>query len=474
MPSIVSGLAAHLLRITTTPAGESTLPTWIVVSLATLAGIQPPQGSKPGSINESLVWRAVTAYQAATGRRGQASVAAAWQKASDGTQAVLVLPQPQDEMQRQALLKLESLVQSTTINHPRLAPVFQTAFSQGYPYVAARLGQSAEALTKRFGLPMDPEQALRMTQQVAEALEYAHHRGLIHGSLGLDDILVTDSGQLTVLGVGVEQLRHLLEPQGPANVSTLASPEVVAGEEADARADVFAVGALLYVLLTGKMPAAGKPVALSQDIPAVPPAVDAVLTKSLAADPGDRYPDIFEMSRDLRMAIHSPRSSTKRMAPAKAAVKAAGSTAPPAGGPAKVVSHLLPAISGFPESLPMPVVDVAVFDQPLEMPEVASVEAVVMPIAPSMPKVDWNGLLRPVDLSTYGGLTIEIPHDPGLVLPIDPMLAAIQAVRAVESRPPSRKKPVPQPAPAAAKGTAATSQATQPQPSSKPKRKSKQ
>ena len=121
-----------------------------------------------------------------------------------------MLPQPQDELQRQALLKLESLVQSTTINHPRLAPVFQTAFSQGYPYVAARLGQSAEALTKRFGLPMDPEQALRMTQQVAEALEYAHHRGLIHGSLGLDDILVTDSGQLTVLGVGVEQLRQLL------------------------------------------------------------------------------------------------------------------------------------------------------------------------------------------------------------------------------------------------------------------------
>ena len=85
---------------------------------------------------------------------------------------------------------------------------------------------------------------------------------------------------------------------------------------------MFAVGALLYVLLTGKMPAAGKPVALSQDIPAVPPAVDAVLTKALAADPVDRYPDLFVMSRELRTAIHSPRSSTKRMAPTKAAVKA--------------------------------------------------------------------------------------------------------------------------------------------------------
>jgi len=172
---------------------------------------------------------------------------------------------------------------------------------------------SAEAVTKRFGLPMDPEQAMRMTQQVAEALEYAHHRGLIHGSLGLDDVLVTENGKLTVLGVGVEQLRRLLEPQGSPVLSTLAPPEVVAGAAPDARADVFAVGALLYILLTGKMPALGKPVALSQDLPAVPRAIDAVLTKALAVDPDERYPDLFEMSRELRMAIHSPRSATKPM-----------------------------------------------------------------------------------------------------------------------------------------------------------------
>ena len=141
---------------------------------------------------------------------------------------------------------------------------------------------------------------------------------------------------------------------------------------------------------------------------------------------------------------------------------------------AKAASQPLPAISGFPDSLPMPVVDVAVFGQPLEMPEVASVEAVVMPIAPSMPKVDWDSLLRPVDLSVYGGLTIELPHDPGLVIPIDPMLAAVQAVRAVENRPSSRKRSAPQQSPPAPKGTAAASKSTQPQPSSKPKRKSKQ
>jgi len=156
------------------------------------------------------------------------------------------------------------------------------------------------------------------------------------------------------------------------------------------------------------------------------------------------------------MAIHSPRSATKPMAPGKPAAKAASSMASSTGGRTKVASQPPPAISGFPESLPiMPVVDVAVFDQPLEMPEVASVEAVVMPIAPSMPKVDWDSLLRPVDLSAYGGLTIE---------------AAVQAVRAVENRPPSRKRPVPQQTSAAPKGTAA---ASQPQPSSKPKRKSK-
>ncbi len=463
MTGPLRGLAAYLLRVSTTPAGESTLPAWAVGFLAALAGVQPPQSAKPGSVYQSLVWQAVTMYQSASSRRGQAPPPGAWQTSADGTQAVQVLPAPQNDQQRQALLQLESLVQSTTINHPHLAPIFQTAFSQGYPYLAARLGPSAQALTKRFGLPMDPEQALRITLQVAETLEYAQHRGLIHGSLNLDDILVNERGQLTVLGVGVEQLRRLLGAAATPSSTTLAPPEVRAGEQADARADVFAVGALLFVLLTGKLPAAGKPVALAAEIPAVPPAVDAVLTKALAADPNDRYADLFEMSRALGLAIHSPKAPPKRPSPPQPLGNPAERARPSAPNDGQPPRQPVQPISGFPEPLPLPVVDISVFESPLEMPETLAMSAVAMPVAVPVPQVDWDSLLRPVDLSTYGGLLIELPHESAGAA-ADPMLAAVQAVRAVEARPPKPRpgKPPRQPTIAAPAATPAPAQPSAP------------
>lgn len=463
------GLAAYLLRVSTTPAGESTLPAWAVGFLAAMAGVQPPQGNKPGSVYQSLVWQAITRYQSASGRQGQAP--AAWQTSADGTQTVQVLPPPQSEEQRLALLQLESLVQSTTINHPHLAPIFQTAFSQGYPYLAARLGPTAQALTRRFGLPMDPEQALRITLQVAETLEYAHHRGLVHGSLSLDDIFVNERGQLTVRGVGMEQLRRLLGADGAPSSSALAPPEVRAGEAADARTDVFAVGALLFILLTGKPPAAGKPVALPAEIPAIPPALNAVLTKALAAHPDDRYADLFEMSRELGLAIRSPKPHLKRSTapqPTARPVERARSAGP--GGDQPIHQPAQP-ISGFPDPLPLPLVDMAVFDRPLEMPETLSAVGAAMPPATPMPKVDWDSLLRPVDLSAYGGLVIELPRESGESVAPDPMLAAVQAVRAVEAKPPrpKRSKPPQQPARAAQTTTPARALPSALRPKRKPK-----
>jgi serine/threonine-protein kinase len=190
------------------------------------------------------------------------------------------------------------------------------------------------------------------------------------------------------------------------------------------------VGALLFVLLTGKMPTAGKAVTLSQELPVLPPALDAVLTKALASDPADRYADLFAMSHDLSMATRSPRAAVKPPA------SPPGKTPRSAASRARAASQPAPAISGFPEPMPMPAIDMAIFDQPLQMPEIASAVATAMPAPPPVPTVDWDSLLQPVDLSVYGGLAIELPHDEGVAAAPDPMLAAVQAVRSVDSRPP--------------------------------------
>jgi serine/threonine protein kinase len=313
---------------------------------------------------------------------------------------------------------------------------------------------------------MDPNQALRIAEQAISALEYAHYRGVIHGSLSLDDILVGANGRLTVLGVGVSQLQQLLGAPPAAASNALTPREVRAGEQPDARADVFAIGALLFVLLTGKMPSMGKPVTLSQDIPGLPPEVDAVLTKALAADPSDRYADLFEMSAALRVAPRSSKPAARR--PASTARESGKATGAPVR-PATETTAMPALLSGFPEALPMPEIDIAVFDQPHQMPEIAAAVALAMPLPPPMPTVDWDSLLRPVDLNAFGGLSIQIPVDQGLTAPPDPMLAAVQAVHSVENRPPKagRGKPLMQhPTAVSSQKSVQVAQPPQAQPSS--------
>jgi hypothetical protein len=106
----------------------------------------------------------------------------------------------------------------------------------------------------------------------------------------------------------------------------------------------------------------------------------------------------------------------------------------PAHSAAKPASSQSAFLKDFPEALPMPEIDIAVFDQPLQIPEIAQAVAVAMPSPPPIPVVDWDSLLRPIDLSAFGGLSIEVPVDQGLTAPPDPMLAAAQAVRSVETK----------------------------------------
>ena len=239
------------------------------------------------------------------------------------------------------------------------------------------------------------------------------------------------------------------------------------------RTDVFAMGALVYVLLTGRVPAAGQQIQLSHSIPAVPVAVDGVLTKALAVNPEERYPSLLEMNRDLRVALRAPRAVTRPSTPAPRRVEAAHGpqiavlalrwpqraqrpTRPPATTP-----------DGFPEQLPMPDIDFSSLNQALEMPAVEAWVKIEIPPAPEIPKVDWAELLHLVDVSAYSSEIISLPYAAAETLAPDPMVAAAMAVKATEQTQQSRQRAARQPAEtaprpqsrAAAQQTATPSQA---------------
>lgn len=420
MAGSLSGIASQILQATTSPGGQSILPRFMIRPLAVLATTDS-SGRQGKGVSDALVREAIVLFDASR-KRGQTSdrTVPGWRVSSDVAQAVQVLPPPIDELQLRTLARVGRRVQELTLNHPRLTPILEAAVREGYPYLVAQLGQGFEQLSRRAGLPMEPRQAFQITDQVMDALKYAHYVGFVHGALSLDDVLVNDRGVVSVLGVGLAQLRSLVDAETQIKSSPLLAPEAVSNQPVGTPADVYATGALLFVLLTGQAPKAGQTVRISHSVPDVPPSVDAVLTRALAVDPADRYPDILSLSHALRMAMHSAR---RHRTPAPAQPAGDRSTRPG--------TRDSKRITGFPEPLPMPVPDVSVFTEVLQMPTFESLPVVEMPVIPQIPVIDWNALLQPVDVSKYSNSRIELPDFTDLDF-VDPLYAAAKAARDAE------------------------------------------
>lgn len=377
-------------------------PRWLMKPLQFLA----PDSIQDAKIRQverrAWVQKAVSAFRQLMRRQGLDLLASSWQMAPDGVQAIRVLRQIADLDRQDSLLSLGRQIQMTTLSHPGLAPLVEMAFYEAYPYVITRLRAGAHPLSEDVGQPMALKRAFRLAGQVSDALQYLHYRGLFHGALSPDDIFVDQSGNPQVAGVGIEQVRRLLQVTERPAPTALTSPEVAQGGAPDARSDVYAVAALICLLLTGRPPVPGRPTHVAQQYPAIPPALDEILTKALAANPDERYPSLIDMNRALRPTIYSLRPVSTR--PAMTAAPHLAPAAPREHKPAAREQRPPPParvsvpVFGFPEPLDFPQIDLGVLAEALVMPEIVVMDTIQIPPAPAIPEVNWDALLRPIDL----------------------------------------------------------------------------
>ncbi|GER81701.1 hypothetical protein KTAU_03390 [Thermogemmatispora aurantia] len=224
------------------------------------------------------------------------------------------------------------------LDHPHILPIYDFGEQLGYPYLISPYvtdGSLAHVL-KRDGR-CAPSYALEVLQQVAAGLDYAHARGIVHRALKPANIVLQgDEHHVTVAGFGLVdllQLRgvrrvehpylHLLNLAGTFLGSPeYLAPEVVLGQQqVDARADIYALGIILYELLSGKPPFTGndsleialqhvkQPVpALRNLCPSLPPEIDEVLSQALARDPARRFPSAEAFVTAYARALRRERS----------------------------------------------------------------------------------------------------------------------------------------------------------------------
>jgi TRAP transporter TAXI family solute receptor len=187
------------------------------------------------------------------------------------TVAIKVLAKQDEDASARLLQEARA---ASALNHPHICTIYEVGEHEGQAFIVMEHveGQSLSALVPADGLP--PESVIRYGTQIADALAHAHERGIVHRDLKSANVVITPEGRAKVLDFGlaarmpqadVEAVTKTQEalPHAGMLVGTLAymAPEVLRGEAATARSDIWALGVLLYEMASGRLPFGGETVA---------------------------------------------------------------------------------------------------------------------------------------------------------------------------------------------------------------------
>jgi len=203
--------------------------------------------------------------------------------------------------------------------HPGIIAVFDVGEDPetSDPYIVMEYieGVTLRELLASKGKKLPVHDALRIAQELAEALDYAHAQGVVHRDIKPANILVTKDGQAKIGDFGIAQLdlTHMTLPGRVLGTPAYMSPEQLEGEHVDGRSDLFSLGAILYSALTGYNPFQGNsattvcfkvanhdPLQVTALDAELPHELDAIITRALAKNPDERYQRGMELADDLR------------------------------------------------------------------------------------------------------------------------------------------------------------------------------
>src|SRR4051794_18032404 len=229
---------------------------------------------------------------------------------------------------------------AAAIDHPNVIPIYYTGEYEGALYIAMRYveGSDLRTLVRAAG-PLDPERAANIVAQVASALDAAHERGIVHRDVKPANVLLGSSEHvyLTDFGLTKRIASQSAQTHTGGWVGTLGfvAPEQIRGERVDARADIYALGCLLFHMLAGGPPYQrdsdeatlwahlhDDPPSLRASVPDAPPALQAVVDRALAKEPDDRWQSTGDLGRAALAAVG------RAQAPRGERVVARGAAAP--------------------------------------------------------------------------------------------------------------------------------------------------
>jgi serine/threonine protein kinase len=194
-----------------------------------------------------------------------------------------------------------------SLDHPNVVPLYEAGEDGGTIYIATRWVEGTELGTMiNDDGPLDPNQAARITAQLAAALETAHEKGLVHRDVKPSNVILTAEGHAYLTDFGLvkraETAPGLTRADQMLGTVDYVAPEQIEGSEADARGDIYSLGCVLYEMLTGQPPFGdqrggmakmwaqvnAEPRPVRERRGDVPPALEDELRRAMAKDPDAR------------------------------------------------------------------------------------------------------------------------------------------------------------------------------------------
>jgi serine/threonine protein kinase len=204
------------------------------------------------------------------------------------------------------------------LSHPAIVTIYDVGRDGNVAFIAMELVEGKDLRDLIRDVSLKPAQSVAIAASVAEALGYAHERGVVHRDIKPGNIMVLAEDRVKIMDFGIARLH---EPMVKTQTGVMLgspqymAPEQIMGQEIDQRADIFSLGLVLYEMLTGAKPFQGEDIPElmfkvanmpatppSHIAPDLPPVIDYIVARALKKKADERYASAAEFAKDLREA----------------------------------------------------------------------------------------------------------------------------------------------------------------------------
>jgi len=277
--------------------------------------------------------------KAELGRGGMATVYHGYDPRFEREVAVKVLPSELLHSDPQFKLRFEREAKIIAqLEHPSIVPVYDVGDEEGQPYFVMRYMNGLSLSEKIKAKVMSIEEAAKILGQIAPGLDEAHNKGIVHRDLKPSNILFDSKGTPYISDFGIAKLSQAqasnVTGSGIIGTPAYMAPEQASGETVDGRSDIYALGIILFEMLTGKQPyEADTPMGvaikhITDPVPQIlianpnlPPEADVIIQTAMAKSKDDRFATAVDMVDALRAVGAGQKPQLRTMTMKKAAPK---------------------------------------------------------------------------------------------------------------------------------------------------------